>query len=347
MRLLLLIALALFTNPGHWETLTSKNEIPDRSECGMAASDGKLYVVGGGGGIKSVEMFDPATMTWTKKAEAPIEMHHFQAVSLDKKIYVLQAFYQGPYPNQIVSPNIYIYDIEKDAWTKGLEVPADRRRAGAGAAVYHGKIYLVAGIQHGHSSGTTNMFDVYDPVANTWTKLKDAPHIRDHSMACVVKDKLYAIGGRNTSYHEPGNFMSFFSKTVLEVDCYDFKTKKWSTLPYNLPLGSGGGSAVNLDDKLYYLGGERATDSEKNAPRKNVYCYDPSLKEGFKEIESMSFGRNGMSAAVIDHKIYAFGGSGGPAGPPPGMQKPDSISMPKMPPPEQQSMGKLEVFTPQ
>lgn len=86
------------------------------------------------------------------------------------------------------------------------------------------------------------MFDEYDPVTKRWRSLPDAPHIRDHSMAAVVGDKFYAVGGRNTSYHEPDNFMAFMSKTVLEVDCYDFKTGRWSTLPAKLPLGSGGGT---------------------------------------------------------------------------------------------------------
>ena len=91
-------------------------------------------------------------------------------------------------------------------------LPAGRRRAGAGAADYQGKLYLVDGIQHGHSSGTTNMFDVYDPKTNTWTALPDAPHIRDHSQAVVIKDKLYAVGGRNTSYRDSTGMMFFFQQ---------------------------------------------------------------------------------------------------------------------------------------
>ncbi|HMC84138.1 MAG TPA: hypothetical protein VKI61_01370, partial [Chitinophagaceae bacterium] len=139
-----------------------------------------------------------------------------------------------------------------------------------------------------------------------------------HCAAAVIKDKLYVAGGRNTSYHEPGNFMSFFGKTVLEVDCYDFKSAQWSTLAAKLPLGSGGGSMVNLQDKLYYMGGERATDKEANAPRKNVFWLDPSTDDQWKETSSLQEARNGMSAAVLNNKIYVFGGAGGGQGPGPG-----------------------------
>lgn len=246
-------------------------------------------------------------------------MHHFHAVSFNDKVYVLAAFSEGQFPNQVPMSNAMIYDTKKDAWEKGGEIPAERRRAGAGAAEYDGKLYMVAGIQHGHSSGTTNMFDKYDPQTGKWTALPDAPHKRDYCSATVIKDKLYVVGGRNTSYHEPNNFMSFFDKTVLEVDCYDFKTGKWTTLAAKLPLGSGGGAVVNLSNILYYMGGERATATAPNGPKKNTFYLDPLSSNEWKETDSLHSPRNGMAAVVLNNRIYAAGGAGGgPGGTPPG-----------------------------
>jgi len=309
----LLLLFGLFAS--HWQILKTKNAASGRSECGMAAVNGKLYLLGGEGPAMNVEVFDPATRTWTKKAAAPVGFNHFQPVSYLGKIYVLDAFSGGGFPDQGNLPGPLIYDTEKDTWQSGAALDSSRRRGSAGAAVYKGKLYLVCGIQHGHSSGTTNMFDVYDPQANAWAALPNAPHIRDHCAAAVVGDKLYIGGGRNTSYHEPGNFMSFFSKTVLDVDCYDFTTGEWSTLSAKLPLGSGGGSMVNLDGTLYYMGGERATATEQNHARKNVYYLNPASASSWVEADSLNEARNGMSAAVADHKIYVFGGAGGPGGP--------------------------------
>jgi N-acetylneuraminic acid mutarotase len=316
---------------GHWQIVKTKNKIASRSECGLAAVDGKLYLIGGDGGSAfPVESFDFKTLTWTKLADAPAMLNHFQAVALDKKIYILDAFSSGGFPEQTPASNVYIYDIEKNIWQTGKGLSDERKRAAAGAAMYDGKLYLVAGIQHGHSSGTNNMFDVYDPKTDSWTTLPDAPHIRDHCSATVIKDKLYAVGGRNTSYHEPNNFMAFFSHTVLEVDCYDFKTGKWSTLNAKLPLGTGGGAVVNLYDKLYYIGGERATATESNAARKNTFYLDPNSQNEWAETDSMHFGRNGMPATVLNNKIYVAGGSGGgPGGPPPPM--PNGMNNPPQP----------------
>ncbi|HEY4156077.1 MAG TPA: kelch repeat-containing protein [Puia sp.] len=254
---------------GRWRFVRTRDEAPDCSECGLAAVNGKLYLIGGDGeGPKAVQSFNPETLTWTKRAVAPLTIHHFQAVAWQNKIYVLDAFSSGGFPDQVPMGHVYSYDPENNAWEKGGEIPAGRKRAGAAAVAYKNKLYLIAGIQHGHSSGTTNMFDAYDPQTKTWTVLPDAPHIRDHCSAAVINDKLYVVGGRNTSYRDPENKIPFFAKTVLDVDVYDFSTGKWSTHAARLPLGSGGGAVVNLNNVLYYMGGERASSTERNAPRK-------------------------------------------------------------------------------
>jgi len=317
----LVVAVATAQAGGSWQQLTTKNDPGGRSECSMAAVNGKLYLIGGDAGQPlPVECLDPQTLNWTKLKPAPVVMHHFQLVAYGTKIYALEAFSSGGFPNQEPMANVYIYNTTDDSWQKGGEMPAARRRAGAGAALYKGKLYLVAGIQHGHSSGTTNMFDVYDPSTNTWSTLPDAPHIRDHCFAAVVGDKLYVVGGRNTSFRDPANKITFFSQVELNVDCYDFTTGKWSVLPAKLPLGSGGGSLVNLNNKLYYAGGERATATEQNAPRKNTFVYDPASGGEWQEVASLHEARNGVAAAVLNGKIYVAGGAGGgPGGPPPGV----------------------------
>lgn len=303
---------------GTWQLLTTTNKAEARSECGFAAVKGKLYLLGGDAPAMPVEVLNLATKNWSKKAVAPVIMHHFEPVVYGDKIYVLDAFADRNYPKQEALANVYSYNTQNDTWEKGGEIPADRRRGGAGAAAYNGKLYLVNGILHGHTSGTTNMFDEYDPATQKWTKLPDAPHIRDHSTATVVNGKLYAVGGRNTSLHDPNNFMSFFDKTVLEVDCYDFKTGKWTTLDAKLPLGTGGGTLVNLNNNLYYIGGERATATSPNGPQKETYYLNLAKPDQWIQTGSLNLGRNGTCAAVINNKIYLAGGSGGgPGGPPP------------------------------
>jgi N-acetylneuraminic acid mutarotase len=356
-------AFAQSSDDGSWRVVKTKNKIDARSECSLVAVNEKLYLIGGDGPAEPVEVYDPKTNEWTEKAMAPFPMHHFQAVAYGDKIYVLDAFYKGGFPLQTPMPNSYCYDTKTDRWENLAEIHADRRRAGAGAAVYNGKLYLVCGITHGHSSGTNAMFDEYNPATDTWKALPDAPHIRDHSMAVVVGDKLYAIGGRNTSLHDANNFMSFFDKVVLAVDCYDFKTGTWSTLPAKLPMGTGGGTAVNLYNKIYYIGGERATATIPNHSQKDVYYLDPIKPYEWIQTADLNFARNGVGGTVLNHKIYIAGGSDGSGGSPPngngaGIPPPperdtpggDMSNEPNGPPPGPRPNGPqgyidLEVFT--
>ena len=105
---------------------------------------------------------------------------------------------------------------------------------------------------------------------------------------------------------------------MLDVDCYDFKIGKWTTLAARLPLGTGGGTAVNLDNKLFFIGGERATDTEPNGPQKDVYYLNPETSGDWVKAADLNKARNGVGGAVLDHHIYIAGGSGGgPGGPPP------------------------------
>ena len=323
---------------GHWKLIRTKDKVTARSECSLVAVNGKLYLIGGDGPAEPVEVYDPKTNSWTKKATAPVVMHHLQAVAYNDKIYVLDAFYDGQFPTQAPMPNSYSYDTKTDTWNKLAKIPEDRRRAGAGEAEYNGKLYLVCGITHGHSSGTNAMFDEYDPATNTWKILPDAPHIRDHSMAVVIGDKLYAVGGRNTSYRDPNNVIPFFRQVMLDVDCYDFKTGTWSTLAVKLPMGTGGGTAVNLKGKLFYIGGERATDTEPNSARKDVYFLDPATQDQWTKATDVNMARNGVGGAVIGDKIYIAGGTGGGPGGPPPNGRPSMQSPPGGGPPPQGAM---------
>ena len=94
------------------------------------------------------------------------------------------------------------------------------RRGGAGAIAHNGLIYVVAGIQNGHTDGHVAWFDAFDPATGAWTQLPDAPRTRDHFQVAIVDDKLYAIGGRRSSAATGQTF----ELTVPEVDVYDFAT---------------------------------------------------------------------------------------------------------------------------
>ena len=292
-----------------WTTLEPVGECTARHESGLACNSEGIYLIGGRG-VKPVEHYNPLTNKWKAMYAPPMEMHHITPVTLGNRIYIVGGL-MGEYPNEQPLEYIFLFDPIKNYWDPIFTIPKERRRGGAGVAVHNGLIYIVNGITNGHTSGTTNMFDSFDPKQSQWTILADAPNKRDHSVAGILDNKLVALGGRNTSYHEPDNFEAFFSKTIKAVDVYDFESKKWTTMDDAIPTPSAGAGACVYHDELYYIGGETGELAASN----KVYSFNLSKKR-WTQRPSLSTGRHGTNAVVHDDKIYIAAGSGNQGGGP-------------------------------
>lgn len=287
-----------------WTLIDAKGEgeVTGRHEDTFIAYKDKFYLMGGRG-VNPVNVFNPKTNTWEVKGKSPMEIHHFQAVLVEDAFYLMGAM-TGKYPLETPLENIWIYYPEKDEWKKGPEIPVQFQRGGAGAVLFNDKIYQVGGIKLGHTSGTSNLFNSYNLKTGVWEQLTDAPHIRDHFPAIVVGNKLYCIGGRNTSVHFPKDFGAFFSAVEPTVDVYDFIEGKWSTLKEELPFPTAAGGLVEIDNKLIYIGGEC------NWPNASFQTQCLDLATGkWEELAPLVIGRHGSGAILYQNNIYLAAGS--------------------------------------
>ena len=132
-----LLAAAAQAQEPAWETLTTPGQPTARHEAAFVAYKGKGYLIGGRR-INPVDVFDPATNTWTAKSETPMELHHFQAVVVGDAIYLIGAM-TGAYPNETPLEKVIVYYPEKDEFRFVHSVPSSRRRGGAGAVLHDGK----------------------------------------------------------------------------------------------------------------------------------------------------------------------------------------------------------------
>jgi N-acetylneuraminic acid mutarotase len=272
-----------------------------RLENGYVQVGNRFFLVGGIGRY-AVEIFDPSAGTWTKGATPPVAMHHFQAVAYGDKLYVVGAM-TGSYPMEPPLPNVYVYDPAADAWTVGPEIPADRRRGGAGAVVHDGLIHIVAGIRTGHWDGHVPWMDTFDPRTGQWRRLADAPRARDHFQAAVIDGKLYAAGGRRSSAATGQTF----ELTVPEVDVYDFQTQRWATLPEaaNIPTPRAGCTAVVVNGQLVIIGGESGRQTTAHA---EVESYDPATGR-WTTLAPLAMGRHATQGVLWNGRIYLAAGS--------------------------------------
>jgi len=155
--------------------------------------DGKIYVIGGSqdaspdrSHVWTVEVYDPATDTWTQKGDMPRRFGAGSSSVVDGKIYVF-----GGYG---ASGRVDEYDPATDTWTQKSDMPTKRRTFTTD--VLDGKIYTIGGYipeVAGYPGLTT--VEVYDPATDTWTTAPDMPTGRFGSRTSVVDEKIYVFGG--------------------------------------------------------------------------------------------------------------------------------------------------------
>ena len=283
-----------------WQTLSCSGDPVARHEAAFIEVGGKFYLVGGRR-IQDISIFDPETNTWTVGAKPPLEIHHFQGFSYKGKIYAVGA-HTGKYPHETPLKEAYIYDPAKDSWEKGFSMPKNRVRASTTANVYKGKLYIAGGIIDGHWDGHVNWFDVYDFKTDTWEKLPDAPRARDHATSVICNDKLYLLGGRISS----GKIKKVFELTISEVDVFDFKTRKWSTMDAPVPTERAGCMSVCVKNKIVFTGGESVSQPMAH---NEVECLDTKTEE-WSVLPSLNRGRHGTQIIHYKNKLYIASGCG-------------------------------------
>jgi RNA polymerase sigma factor (sigma-70 family) len=177
------------------DTWTKKADMPT-ARFGLSTSvvDGKIYAIGGTLGnptnwvcIPTVEEYNPATDTWTKKADMPTLRGGLSTSVVNEKIYAIG----GALKPVILTPSVEEYDPKTDTWTKKANIPT--ARAWLSTSVVNGKIYAIGGSLNANVSVST--VEVYEPATNTWGKKADILTVRTCLSTSIVNGHIYAIGG--------------------------------------------------------------------------------------------------------------------------------------------------------
>ncbi|MEO0468610.1 MAG: malectin domain-containing carbohydrate-binding protein [Bacteroidota bacterium] len=283
-----------------WTSISNATEHIPRHENSLVQAGDRFYLFGGRESPRTLEVYDYTTNTWSTAASAPKDFNHFQATTWQGLIWVVCAFEDNGFPNETPESNIHMYDPAADVWIEGPEIPVARRRGGAGTVVYQDKFYVVGGNTIGHNGGYVSWFDVYDPIANTWTSLADAPHERDHFHAVVQGDKLYVIGGRQSG--GPGGT---FAPLIPQVDVYDFTSGSWSTLSTSadLPTPRAASGTVSFEGEIVIMGGEGNGQAYKTTE-----AFNPTTLQ-WRPLADMNHARHGTQAIVSGDGIHITSGS--------------------------------------
>ncbi len=179
---------------------TRKANFPGaNSRIQRAALGQKVYVVNGQKDASSpVETweFDVAGNIWQRRADfpGPVRSRGFVTAIGSKLYYGIGV--NPSKPNEEYYKDWWEYNPATNQWTKKADYLAETSSNTGGEI--SGKLYLIAGIDKGSQDGYSQKVFAYDPAANAWQQLKNAPRgegkfDRKYATRQTLNNKLYVM----------------------------------------------------------------------------------------------------------------------------------------------------------
>jgi N-acetylneuraminic acid mutarotase len=199
-------------------------------------------------------------------------------------------------------------------WKKGAPFPEPDEEL-YGVAV-DGKLYVIGGWAGGKAAGVNY---AYDPATDKWTKKTPMPRPAHHSALVAANGKIYVAGGfvapQQTQIPVGGAW-----EPIDDMWEYDPVADSWKSLA-PLPGKRGSAVAVEVDSKIYVIGGATTVEGSKDpfftffGPARVLSTndvYDPATNT-WQSRRPMAVPRNHAFAAAVNGKIYVIGGRTGHA----------------------------------
>ena len=173
-----------------------------RATFGIGGIAGKIYAIGGTvhpadrkpedpRRVDLVEVYDPATDTWAKRADMPTRRKSVRAAVIRDTLYAIGG--SGWPPVGAGGPflgTIEVYEPRINRWTKRPEMP--NPRTVFFSVVIDEKIYLVGDFT---AEVRPVPIEVYDPATERWRVIPAAPTVELPFGVTTVNGKIYAFGG--------------------------------------------------------------------------------------------------------------------------------------------------------
>jgi N-acetylneuraminic acid mutarotase len=263
-----------------------------RQEVAVAELAGLIYVIGGIDGVPSftdsVEVYDPATDSWSPGPSLTTPLHHTTAASVDGKLYAI-----GGWADFFATPLDVVYELDPQVGSWVAKTPMPTPRGSPAAAALGGKIYVGGGWPLANAQD----FAVYDPGSDTWQTLPDLPSGRNHLGLAAADGRIFAVGGRTALEAGVGN--------VATVDVFDPLSETWGNAA-PLPRARGGLASVGEGGLIFAFGGEGNGESPDGTfPDADVY---DAATDGWSPLPDMPTPRHGIGAVVVDGAVHIPGG---------------------------------------
>lgn len=263
-----------------------------REYAGVAALNGRLYVVGGqrtdqgtipGPVTNVVQVYDPQTDAWSNAPPMPTARMGLAMVAVSGKLYAIGGSIDG-FGNS--SGVVEEFDPSTQVWTPRAAMPTARHFAAA--ALVGGRI-VVAG---GRTLATDLLATVesFDPATNTWATAAPMPTARRELAGVELGGRLLAVGG----------YAGSLPRWVSTVEAYDPGANAWAPRASMATARSHLAIAV-VNGQVIVAGGE-----DINRALDVLETYDPVANAWTVRTPSpTAFTR--AAAGVVNDRVYVFG----------------------------------------
>jgi N-acetylneuraminic acid mutarotase len=262
-------------------------------------------------GLVGMILAEPAAYgqgKWLKLAPFPQPAEEISGATAGGRMYV----FAGLAPIWKPVGMVYEYDPRTDKWTKKRPMALPSHHVAF--TEFRGKIYAFGGFVLPESGppGWTPINNAweYDPAADTWQALAPMPSKRGSSLAAVVGDRIYVIGGATTipGSKETAVYPTRPHMSVGTVEEYDPASNTWrerSAMP--TPRNHAAIGVVN--GKIYVIGGRVGAAFIGLASDISVVEeYDPATDQWSGPRARMPIARSAIGAGVDGGRIYVAGG---------------------------------------
>ena len=276
--------------------------IPDiptgRSEVAATVFRSEVYVIGGFGGGRVVEIFDG--QRWRRGPDLPLEVDHAMAASVPDGVVGAGVYVLG---GNAGAPTARSFRLAPDAtaWREIAAMPSPRSQ---GAAVAQGRFIYVVGGYDGQRLAAPSF--AYEADADRWRQVAAIPTPRDHLAAALVAGRVCAVGGRRLS----------LTANLATLECYDPGADRWEAAP-DAPTARGGVGAAAVGNRLVFVGGERPDGTYRE-----VEMFDAESGR-WSLLPDLPTPRHGIGVVAVGRTVYVM--SGGPT--PGGSQTPISEAL--------------------
>jgi N-acetylneuraminic acid mutarotase len=273
---------------GHWETLPPMPD-PPRFYLGAAALGNSIYVIGGDAGPNAavVQAFDAKAATWQTLPSLPTQFTMPSVATVGDRLFLLGA---------LRTTTTLEFDGQGQ-WLARAPMPLAGGRGAAAVGVWNGKVVIAGGILPGQSNNGLNTgirqpdAVAYDTASDTWQMLAPLPVAVAYSMAAVVGDKFWVIGGSTND------------ERTDAVHVLDLPSNTWSDAPV-IDRSLSSAAAASIGVRIYMMGGI-ATSVGMVSPE--TFLFDRTTS-ALTPLAPMITPRFAGAAAMLAGRLYVVGG---------------------------------------